>query len=159
MIWKDQRLTRLVYVSAASRRLGREELVKMGEEARRNNDRARVTGLLLYVDDEFFQVIEGPSDEVETLFDRIQRDARNRWVTPLLRERPFFRIFKHWSMGCFNLPFDDLPKDLFFRADWDQVRLRVNADRRQSFYRFLERFYEANVDLEAHEEERRAAAF
>lgn len=153
MIWHDQRLTRLVYVSAASRSLTRAELVAMGEEARRKNVSRRVTGMLLYVENEFFQVIEGPSDEVEELFTRIQRDVRNQWVTPLLRERPFFRIFKNWSMGCFDLPFDDLPQDLFFKAEWDQVRLRVNADRRQSFYRFLERFYEANVDQD------RAAAF
>lgn len=145
MIWTDQRLMRLAYVSAASQPLSREDLVDIGETARRNNLARRITGLLLYVDGEFFQVLEGPCGQVEQLLSNISEDERNLWVTPLLRERPFFRIFKSWSMGCFDLPFDDLPNDLFFKADWDQVRLRANADRRQAFYRFLERFYEANI--------------
>ncbi len=153
MIWNDQRLMRLVYVSVASRPMGRADLVEIGQTARRKNLANKITGLLLYVEGEFFQVIEGPADHVERLFGSIEQDPRNRWVTPLLRERPFFRIFKNWSMGCFDLPFDELPRDLFFRADWEQVRLRVNGDRRHAFYRFLERFYEANMF------EKRAVAF
>lgn len=144
MIFPDQRLLRLVYVSAAAPGLARSDLIDIGEAARRNNAMQRLTGMLLLVEGEFFQVIEGPTDKVEAMFDRISNDARNEWVTPLLRERPFRRVFRAWSMGCFDLPFSDLPRDLFFKADWDEVRLRVAADRRQEFYGFLERFYRVN---------------
>lgn len=146
MIFTDQRLLRLVYVSAASPTLTRSDLIEMGETARRNNRELRLTGLLLHVDGEFFQVLEGPGGAVEDVFARICEDKRNEWVTPLLRERPFFRVFKTWSMGCFDLPFEELPPDLFFRADWQEVQLRVNADRRHEFYRFLERFYRVNLE-------------
>ncbi len=146
MIFLDQRLLRLVYVSAAAPQLTRADLIEMGRTAQRNNQKSRLTGLLLHVDDEFFQVIEGPSAAVEDVFSRICEDKRNEWVTPLLREHPFRRVFKTWSMGCFDLPFDELPRDVFFRADWEEVRLRVNADRRQDFYRFLERFYHVNLE-------------
>lgn len=145
MLFKDGRLVRLVYVSAATSRLSRRELIKIGETSQRNNRNHRVTGMLLHVDGEFFQVLEGPEASVEETFSRICDDPRNRWVTPLLRERLLFRVFKNWSMGCFDLPFDTLPHDVFFKADWEQVRLRVNADHRHSFYRFLERFYEVNL--------------
>lgn len=144
MIFNDQRLVRLVYVSAATAPLSRVDLIDMGETARRNNRAHRVTGMLLHVEGEFFQVLEGPAASVEEIFSRICEDPRNQWVTPLLRERPFFRVFRSWSMGCFDLPFEKLPDDVFFKADWEQVRLRVKADHRQSFYRFLERFYEVN---------------
>ncbi|MEL6978411.1 MAG: BLUF domain-containing protein [Pseudomonadota bacterium] len=136
---------RLVYVSAATSRLSRKELIAIGETSQRNNRNHKVTGMLLHVDGEFFQVLEGPEAAVEETFSRICDDTRNRWVTPLLRERLLFRLFKTWSMGCFDLPFETLPRDVFFQADWEQVRLRVNADHRQSFYRFLERFYEVNL--------------
>ncbi|MEO1328226.1 MAG: BLUF domain-containing protein [Pseudomonadota bacterium] len=142
----DQRLMRLVYVSAASPHLTRADLIEMGRTAQRNNQRKRLTGLLLHVENEFFQILEGPAGAVEEVFSRICEDDRNDWVTPLLREHPFRRVFKTWSMGCFDLPFGDLPPEIFFRADWDEVRLRVNADRRQDFYRFLERFYQVHLE-------------
>lgn len=122
-------------------------MVELGDAARRNNNRLRVTGLLLHVEGEFFQVLEGPGGAVEEIFSRICEDDRNQWVTPLLRERPLFRVFKAWSMGCFDLPFERLPEEVFFRADWEAVRIRVNSDRRQGFYRFLERFYEVNQTM------------
>ena len=45
------------------------------------------------------------------------------------------------------MPFDDLSSDLFFKADWEHVRERVNADSRHTFFRFLERFYDANINV------------
>lgn len=52
-------------------------------------------------------------------------------------------------MGCFDLPFEELPSDVFFKADWDEVRLRLNSSEKRSFYRFLERFYKANLSTGA----------
>lgn len=147
VIFGDQRLSRLVYVSAAAPLLRRSDLIEIGRTAKRKNAGLRITGLLLHVEGEFFQVLEGPGDAVESVFAKISRDERNEWVTPLLRERPFRRVFRTWSMGCFDLPFDELPSDLFFRAEWEQVRLRVKADRRQEFYGFLERFYQVNMEI------------
>ncbi|MEM9724491.1 MAG: BLUF domain-containing protein [Pseudomonadota bacterium] len=146
MFFGESRLVRLVYVSAATSRLSRRELIEIGEISRRNNREQRLTGLLLHVEGEFFQVLEGPERAVEEVFSRICEDPRNQWVTPLLREKLLFRVFRTWSMGCFDLPFETLPTEVFFQADWEQVRLRVNADTRQSFYRFLERFYAVNQE-------------
>ena len=147
MIFGDQRLLRLVYVSAAAPTLLRDDLIEIGRTAQRNNGSMRVTGMLLHVEGEFFQVLEGPGAAVEEVFSKICEDDRNEWVTPLLRERPLRRVFRTWTMGCFDLPFDELPRDLFFRADWDEVRLRVKANRRQEFFGFLERFYRVNLQL------------
>ena len=149
MLFGEMRLIRLVYVSAAAPGLTRRDLIEIGETARRNNARDRVTGLLLHVEGEFFQVLEGPKAAVEQTFARVCVDPRNHGVTPLLRERPLFRLFKGWAMGCFDLPFETLPTDVFFKADWEQVRLRVKAESRPSFYRFLERFYEVNLEAGA----------
>ncbi|MEL6316972.1 MAG: BLUF domain-containing protein [Pseudomonadota bacterium] len=145
----NQRLLRLVYVSAAHERLSRDDLIAIGHHARKKNADLKISGLLLHVEGEFFQVLEGPAPAVEDLFSLICEDPRNKWVTPLLRERAFFRVFKDWSMGCFDLPFEELPSDVFFKADWDEVRLRLNSSEKRSFYRFLERFYKANLSTGA----------
>ncbi|MEM1419379.1 MAG: BLUF domain-containing protein [Pseudomonadota bacterium] len=118
MIFLDQRLERLAYISAATREFSTQDLIEMGYEARRNNENLRVTGMLLLLEGEFFQVLEGPTAAVEEIFSRIGVDERNEWVTPLVRERPFRRVFRTWSMGVMDLPFDKLPKDVFFKAEW-----------------------------------------
>ena len=147
VIFGDQRLLRLVYVSAAADDISRNDLIEIGRTAQRVNMELRITGLLLHVEGEFFQVLEGPGGAVEEVFRRIGEDPRNRWVTPLLRERPFRRVFRTWSMGCFDMPFEELPASVFFRADWEEVRLRINADSRHEFYGFLTRFYQVNQHL------------
>ncbi|MEL6284380.1 MAG: BLUF domain-containing protein [Pseudomonadota bacterium] len=146
MIFLDQRLERLAYISAATREFSPQDLIEMGYEARRNNENLRVTGMLLLLEGEFFQVLEGPTAAVEEIFSRICVDERNEWVTPLVRERPFRRVFRTWSMGVMDLPFDKLPKDVFFKAEWPEVKRRTNAEG-QEFFGFLERFYRTNDQL------------
>lgn len=142
MIFSDQRLERLVYVSAATRELSPAELVELGRKARRNNAERRVTGMLLYIEGEFFEILEGPSAAVEETFARICADERNEWATPLIREHPFLRAFRSWSMGAHGLPFRELSGEHFFEPDWEQVRRRANSDR-LVYFGFLERFCQA----------------
>lgn len=148
MLFAEGRLVRLAFVSAAATRISGRDLIEIGETSSRNHEARRITGMLLYADGEFFQVLEGPEAAVEEVLSRAGADPRNRCVTPLTRERLLFRLFRGWSMGCFDLPFETLPRDVFFKADWEQVQSRVNADRRHAFYRFLERFYEVNLGAE-----------
>ena len=53
-------LIHLVYVSVATKPLAREELLALLAVARRINEPLGVTGILLYVDETFFQVLEVP---------------------------------------------------------------------------------------------------
>lgn len=146
MVLGEKRLHRLVYVSASAPDLSKSDLIDIARAAQTKNAKLRVTGVLLHVEGEFFQVLEGPAGAVEDVFASICQDRRNQWVTPLLRERPYWRVFKTWSMGCFDMRFKDLPSDLFFEADWEGLRLRLNLDHRSRFYRFLEQFYRARFD-------------
>ncbi|MCJ2134138.1 BLUF domain-containing protein [Methylobacterium sp. J-026] len=67
--------------------------------SRRNNERAGVTGALMFNGGAFAQVLEGPQKGVEETFERIQRDPRHGDVTVLeggpIRERGFV----NWSMA------------------------------------------------------------
>lgn len=67
--------------------------------ARARNAALGVTGVLIFTEARFAQVLEGPAEAVETLMERIRADPRHEQVTivsdgPLERRR-----FPGWSMG------------------------------------------------------------
>jgi hypothetical protein len=67
--------------------------------ARRNNPKIGVTGALLYTARRFAQVLEGPPDAVEAIFETIQCDLRHDHVTVLEVCNPAERAFADWSMA------------------------------------------------------------
>lgn len=69
------------------------------EAAHRNNPKKGITGALLYSGGYFCQVIEGPQDVLEELFESIQMDNRHRDVTVLHFEPIESRRFNEWAMA------------------------------------------------------------
>lgn len=67
--------------------------------AHRNNPEKGVTGALLYSGGYFCQVIEGPQDVLEELFESIQMDNRHQDVTVLHFEPIESRGFNEWAMA------------------------------------------------------------
>lgn len=67
--------------------------------AHRNNPDKGVTGALLYSGGYFCQVIEGPQDVLEELFESIQMDNRHADVTVLHFEPIESRGFNEWAMA------------------------------------------------------------
>ena len=93
----------LIYVSSAVETFSNEELVSLLQTRRGNNTADRVTGMLLYKEGNFMQVLEGEEEKVRRLHDRIQRDPRHRGLITLLEQRTAERQFSGWSMGFRNL--------------------------------------------------------
>lgn len=91
---------RLVYVSTATREFEGPELAELLSQARRNNGRDAVTGMLLYHGGSFLQVLEGEKDRVHDIFQRVEKDPRHRGVTVLHEEEEAGeRDFPEWSMA------------------------------------------------------------
>lgn len=95
----SEELLSIVYVSAATRLMDDEELERLLQEARRNNLRLDVSGLLLYGDGNFMQLLEGPEAVVRELYARICRDPRHHMVTTVFDESGLAREFSDWSMA------------------------------------------------------------
>ncbi|MBV9829379.1 MAG: BLUF domain-containing protein [Alphaproteobacteria bacterium] len=89
----------ITYVSAAVRLFQRGELADLLEHGASNNRRRGITGLLLYIDGNFIQLIEGEKDVVSDLFEQIRLDPRHRTVITLTRGRIEQRHFANVSMG------------------------------------------------------------
>ena len=106
---------RLVYVSTATHLFSQAELVDLLAQARVKNQRLGVTGMLLYHDGNFMQVLEGEEAVVRELFACIERDPRHHGSIVLLeehvdRQHPDHetRVFADWSMGFRNLADADI---------------------------------------------------
>ncbi len=89
----------LVYVSRATNEPSDEELGQLLTQARANNERVGVTGMLLYHDGTFIQVLEGDKERVEEIYNRIDHDPRHIDPNIVLRHEVEEPSFEDWSMG------------------------------------------------------------
>ena len=94
---------RLVYVSAAVGSPTRADLLALLAKAREKNHRLGITGLLLYKDGDFIQLLEGERAAVREVFGAIKADPRHSGVIVLLEGEAEGRLFADWSMGFRDL--------------------------------------------------------
>ena len=93
---------RLTYVSRLARDCGPDALGKIMTVSRLNNKKLGVTGALCYSARGFLQILEGPANVVNELYNRIVKDTRHSAVT-LLEYAPIpYRDFENWSMAYFR---------------------------------------------------------
>lgn len=96
-------LCSLAYVSRNALAGGPAELASQIQDillrARASNQRHDVTGALLFSDGYFAQVLEGPAEAVEAIFETIQCDPRHADVTILHLHPVAERSFGKWSMA------------------------------------------------------------
>ena len=91
-------LSYLIYVSLASSPLSQTELDNILKASHQYNDDKLISGLLLYIEGHFFQVLEGPKEEVEGLFKTISGDKRHKNATIVAQGQLDKRLFKGWDM-------------------------------------------------------------
>ncbi len=99
----SSRLSTLVYSSRnAIEDAGgdvRVELNRILSSARRNNPGLDVTGALVFSENRFAQVLEGPEASVDAIYNTIEIDPRHCDVVILKREAIRERTFPRWSMA------------------------------------------------------------
>jgi len=101
-------LNHVIYASAATRRFETADLTALLQAARKHNDAHGLTGMLLYTEGSFFQVLEGPPDAVKDVYSRIVRDKRHDQVTKIVAEAIPSRSFANWTMGFSEVARKDL---------------------------------------------------
>ncbi len=109
----------IVYISNYIGEDTRGDLDAILESARRRNAADDITGLLLFHDESFCQVLEGPKDKVVDCYARIVADLRHR--------------------GCILLDERDIERRQF--ADWDMAYIpfaALDESRQQGFIDLLD---------------------
>lgn len=101
-------LYHLGYVSTEAVKFSDEALIALLTEARNANTDRNVTGLLLYREGSFYQVLEGSESAVMATFHDIESDPRHKEVRLLFSGETESREFADWQMGFLNLDGIDL---------------------------------------------------
>jgi hypothetical protein len=121
-------LSRLIYVSSSGHPMDDEALLELLETSRESNRKRDITGLLLYKDGNWLQVLEGPAEQVHDVFSRIRRDPRHHDVTVVSEDRIDARLFSDWAMGFRKLSDPDLLRhegySAFMNRAYDGQRFR-----------------------------------
>jgi hypothetical protein len=94
----------LIYLSQATVPFDGPQLEYLLVQARQFNAAHGLTGILLYGNDQFFQVLEGEAATVRRLYDRICQDPRHRNVTTYADKAISARSFPDWHMAYRALP-------------------------------------------------------
>ena len=92
-------LVHLVYTSIAAREFSKEDHTELLKKSRAANELLGVTGMLLFSEGNFFQVLEGEPEVVDALYTKISRDPRHTMSATIVREAIPKRFFGDWSMG------------------------------------------------------------
>lgn len=128
----DEPLHQLVYVSSATALFSLSDLLALLEQSRQRNAEVHVTGMLLYREGNFMQVLEGRPDAVAATHARIQADPRHRGLITLRNAAVAARSFPHWSMAYRNLELgvsDEIPGySDFLNQQWELSARNVQAD-------------------------------
>jgi hypothetical protein len=100
----------LIYTSVASQDFKTDQLTDILQQAREANERVGLTGILLYSDGSFFQVLEGEPSEIDQLYQKLLLDKRHTQLTVIIREPIAKRSFGGWSMGFSSVSPEELTK-------------------------------------------------
>lgn len=95
----DNSIYQVLYHSVTTQPLQEAELQALLAQARSYNAQHQLTGILLYSDGRFVQLLEGPEAAVRALYPRIQRDRRHSQVVTVSEGPGPHRRFADWSMG------------------------------------------------------------
>lgn len=89
----------LVYTSCATREMNKKDLTELLEVSRDKNARLNITGLLVYHNREFIQLLEGAKKDIFDLYDTICEDERNTQNQLLWDGEIKQRSFTDWAMA------------------------------------------------------------
>lgn len=102
----------LVYTSTASRPLAKSDLEHILDGARKRNIEEQVTGLLLFIDGNFMQYLEGPQSGVLKIFDIIEKSSSHERLVEVSRQPISTREYGDWSMAFLaDVDSHSLPRD------------------------------------------------
>ena len=98
----------LIYISTAVKLMTEADLVNILSNSRENNKAKTITGMLIYGDGTFIQVLEGNQEDVDRIYDKITQDKRHKNLILLASGSLNKRNFPDWTMGFATINADEL---------------------------------------------------
>ncbi|MGH1488821.1 MAG: BLUF domain-containing protein [Acidimicrobiales bacterium] len=104
----EENLVHCIYTSSLTAGYDSSELDLILKKARHNNEALDVSGMLLFDEGSFFQILEGEEPNVMTLFEKISLDERHEHMVKIIFEPIEERSFYNWSMGVAHMTRQEL---------------------------------------------------
>ena len=89
----------LVYTSISNQKMSDDNLKDLLKKSRLKNATLNITGMLLYLDPFFIQILEGEEAVVDEWFIIIKQDSRHHKVKIIYKKPIEERSFPNWTMG------------------------------------------------------------
>ena len=121
-------LYRIIYLSSAVSTFNKVEKEDMLLKAKAYNKLNNITGILIYFDGNFIQILEGEKENVIELYNKIQADKRHKNIIKVIEDQIKKRQFEEWNMGFSEIMSNDFSslnefkrfdlKNIFSKADF-----------------------------------------
>lgn len=94
----SEQLHQLVYTSKAKPQISFKEITEINTQAKLNNKGKNLTGVLLYQDGCFIQLLEGDKTQIHETYKKISKDRRHNSVKIIVDQPVAKRHFPNWDM-------------------------------------------------------------
>lgn len=89
----------ICYISNSIVDISNQDIHEIFEITLQNNKKRNITGILIYNNGHFFQVLEGKESDVEYVYSRIIQDNRHHGIIKLLETKIKDSIFAEYETG------------------------------------------------------------
>ena len=134
-------MRQLLYVSKTEPDIAPGELDDILTASRRNNALMGITGLLLFLEGGFLQILEGEERAVRELYTRVANDPRHRNTHLMLDRETPCRAFPDWSMGFERPCMDDPETAGMFGVAREAIHGRLSPGTGRIVAMMLQTFY------------------
>ncbi|MBU3621849.1 BLUF domain-containing protein [Polynucleobacter sp. CS-Odin-A6] len=92
----------LIYVSSSTETFTREKFLDLAFVMSSQNTKIGITGMLVFKDGNFMEVLEGEESAVKELFSKIHVDPRHTLVSVIQEGDISAREYSSWAMTFYN---------------------------------------------------------
>lgn len=131
----------LIYASFATQDWTDQELFDLLATSRARNSQLGITGLLVYAQRRFLQILEGDQGQVLELYEKIKAHPGHKHAMVLLDDEIEERLFPDWSMGFEHLSENELVAISGYK---DIDELLSQTAKPHPVFAFLKLFYKKN---------------
>ncbi|MNL33010.1 Blue light- and temperature-regulated antirepressor YcgF [compost metagenome] len=128
----------LVYISQAAEDISYTDIREILSVSRKNNAQENITGLLIFRDGFFLQLLEGSESAVKNILGNIMMDDRNHSLRVLIEVEGGQRLFEDWQMAFIDG--DISSNETVDLIDFFDVCLKAGAHQRALIMPMLRKF-------------------
>ncbi len=141
----NQNLYQLIYISQAKEDLNYYDLDNILVSARKNNSTNQITGLLIFKDGFFIQLLEGSENQVKYILSKVVQDQRHKLVKVIGEWPTDKRFFPNWSMSFHDIDVSDF-KHPFLQKLFSENFL-IETPNQSDFQNFYIEFLNSDLNL------------